>query len=58
MITEPFEEDQPEFPHYGEFKRQIEQLINTKTQSNIFRPEPHNKEIGTSSEEKTFLPLI
>ena len=53
MITEPFEEDQPEFPHYGEFKRQIEQLINTKTQSNIFRPEPHNKEIGTSSEEKT-----
>ena len=53
MITEPFEEDQPEFPHYGEFKRQIEQLINTKTQSNIFRPEPHNKEIGTSTEEET-----
>ena len=53
MTTEPFEEDQPEFPHYGEFKRQIEQLINTKTQSNIFRPEPHNKEIGTSTEEET-----
>jgi hypothetical protein len=38
MITEPFEEDEPEFPQYGEFKRQIEQLINTKTHSNIFRP--------------------
>jgi len=30
MITEPFEEDEPEFPQYGEFKRQIEQIISTK----------------------------
>jgi hypothetical protein len=52
MILEPFEEDEPEFPHYGEFKRQIEQLINTKTSSNIFRPAPHNKEIGTDVEER------
>ena len=52
MITEPFEEDEPEFPQYGEFKRQIEQMINTKTQSNMFRPEPHNKEIGSSAEEQ------
>ena len=52
MTIEPFEEEEPEFPQYGEFKRQIEQLINTKTHSNIFRPEPHNKEIGTSAEEQ------
>ena len=55
MILEPLEEDEPEFPHYGEFKRQIEQLINTKTSSNIFRPAPHNKEIGTYVEERALI---
>jgi len=52
MFTEPFEETEPEYALYGEFKRQIGHAINTKTESNIFRPEPHNKEIGKSKTEK------
>jgi hypothetical protein len=52
MFTEPFEETEPEYALYGEFKRQIGHAINTKTESNIFRPEPHNKEIGKTKTEK------
>ena len=52
MATEPFEETGPEFALYGEFNRQIEQLISTKTESNMFRPDPHNKEVGKSQAEK------
>ena len=52
MATDPFEETEPEYALYGEFKRQIEHAIRTKTLSNIFRPEPHNKEIGKTRTEK------
>ena len=52
MTTEPFEEEGPEYQFYGEFKRQVEHLINTKTESNLFRPAPYNKLIGDSIEEK------
>ena len=52
MFTEPFEETEPEYALYGEFKRQIGHAINTKTESNIFRPDPHNKEIGKTRTEK------
>ena len=55
MITEPVKEEKPEFPQYGELKRQTKQLINTKTQSIMFRSEPHNKEIGTSTEGKALI---
>ena len=52
MANEPFEETEPEYALYGEFKRQIENAISTKTESNIFRPDPHNKEIGKTRTEK------
>ena len=55
MTTEPFEEHGPEYQFYGEFKRQVEHLINTRTESNLFRPAPHNKLIGESTAEMALI---
>ena len=49
MANEPFEETEPEYALYGEFKRQIEHAISTKTSSD---PTHNNKEIGKTRTEK------